>query len=326
MEDDIRKVKQTDSGVFSSRLEALISAALQDGVLTEKEKTILKKRVEAEGENWDEVEMIIEARLAEMQSNPEDKQINKVSIEKHVAVQQPKSHVKYEILPEGLKVIQRRIEYKSFEGIIFPSSANKIENIAFISCSSLKTIDFSQCTQLEEIGDNAFYGCIKLESVILPPALKRIGEEFYNCSSLKTIDFSQCTQLEEIGDQAFYQCALKEIVIPDSVEVIGRSAFASNKLESATIGKLAKNYFYEERQTILGNNPYLKELTFRSKVAEYTGAKSLTSVCFDDTVKELGTWAVAECSNLEKVVIPESVEKIGYGAFFSCKELSSIEQ
>ena len=51
----------------------------------------------------------------------------------------------------------------------------------------------------------------------------------------------------------------------------------------------------------------------------------MTSVCFDDTVKELGTWAVAECSNLEKVVIPESVEKIGYGAFFSCKELSSIE-
>ena len=179
---------------------------------------------------------------------------------------------------------------------------------------------------MEEIGDKAFYEFIKLESVILPPTIKRIGKSsFYKCSSLKTIDFSQCTQLEEIGDQAFYKCALKEIVIPDSVEVIGRSAFASNKLESATIGKLAKNYFYEERQTILGNNPYLKELTFRSKVAEYTGAKSLTSVCFDDTVKELGKWAVAECSNLEKVVIPESVEKIGYGAFVGCYKLSYIE-
>ena len=51
------------SGLFSPRLEALINSALQDGVLTEQEKTILKKRVEKEGEDWDEVEMIINSRL-----------------------------------------------------------------------------------------------------------------------------------------------------------------------------------------------------------------------------------------------------------------------
>ena len=58
-----------DDGMFSARLEALISSALKDGVLTEKEREVIKHRAEAEGENWDEVEMIIESRLAEMQSN-----------------------------------------------------------------------------------------------------------------------------------------------------------------------------------------------------------------------------------------------------------------
>jgi len=51
------------SGLFSPRLEALINSALQDGVLTEQEKAILKKRAEKEGEDWDEVEMIINSRL-----------------------------------------------------------------------------------------------------------------------------------------------------------------------------------------------------------------------------------------------------------------------
>ena len=59
------------SGIFSDRLEALIAAALQDGVLTEKERELLKRRAEKEGEDWDEVEMIIEARLAEMQTEKE---------------------------------------------------------------------------------------------------------------------------------------------------------------------------------------------------------------------------------------------------------------
>ena len=59
------------SGIFSDRLEAMIAAALQDGVLTDKERELLKRRAEKEGEDWDEVEMIIEARLAEMQTEKE---------------------------------------------------------------------------------------------------------------------------------------------------------------------------------------------------------------------------------------------------------------
>jgi len=63
----VESEQKSDGGVFSARLEALINSALQDGVLTEQEKNILKKRAEKEGEDWDEVEMIINARLAERQ-------------------------------------------------------------------------------------------------------------------------------------------------------------------------------------------------------------------------------------------------------------------
>ena len=68
--EEAKPVDKSTSGseVFSARLEALISAVLQDGVFTEQEKAIIKRHVEKEGEDWDEVEMIISARLAEIQN------------------------------------------------------------------------------------------------------------------------------------------------------------------------------------------------------------------------------------------------------------------
>ena len=67
-------VKETDDHdefnvgkMFSDRIENLISAALQDGVLTDKEEEILKRRVEKEGEDWDEVELYIQSLLQKRQ-------------------------------------------------------------------------------------------------------------------------------------------------------------------------------------------------------------------------------------------------------------------
>lgn len=51
------------SGLFSPRMEVLINSALRDGVLTDQEKAVLKRRAEKEGEDWDEIEMIINSRL-----------------------------------------------------------------------------------------------------------------------------------------------------------------------------------------------------------------------------------------------------------------------
>ena len=55
--------------MYSDTLEALIKAALVDGELTEKEKQILMKRAEAEGVDLDEFEMVLSARLFEVQNS-----------------------------------------------------------------------------------------------------------------------------------------------------------------------------------------------------------------------------------------------------------------
>lgn len=49
--------------MYSEKLEELISLALSDGILTEEKRNIIKRRAEKEGEDVDEVMMIVESRL-----------------------------------------------------------------------------------------------------------------------------------------------------------------------------------------------------------------------------------------------------------------------
>ena len=52
--------------MFSKELEEFIEAALADGVLTEKERAVLYKRAQAEGVDPDELDVIVEGRLAKI--------------------------------------------------------------------------------------------------------------------------------------------------------------------------------------------------------------------------------------------------------------------
>lgn len=59
--------------MYDERIEQLISAALADGVLTEKEKQILFKRAQEQGIDLDEFEMVLDARLVELQKAEKEK-------------------------------------------------------------------------------------------------------------------------------------------------------------------------------------------------------------------------------------------------------------
>lgn len=53
--------------MYNEQIEALISAALADGMLTEKEKQVLFKKAQAQGIDLDEFEIILDARLVELE-------------------------------------------------------------------------------------------------------------------------------------------------------------------------------------------------------------------------------------------------------------------
>lgn len=59
--------------MYNEQLEELIDAALEDGVLTEKEKQVLFKRAQSMGIDLDEFEMVLDARLVKLQKEEKSK-------------------------------------------------------------------------------------------------------------------------------------------------------------------------------------------------------------------------------------------------------------
>lgn len=55
--------------MYNEKIEALIKAALADGVLTEKEKQVLFRRAQEQGIDLDEFEMVLDAKLVELKKS-----------------------------------------------------------------------------------------------------------------------------------------------------------------------------------------------------------------------------------------------------------------
>ena len=122
------------SGLFSPRMEALINSAIQDGVLTEQEKAILKKRAEKDGEDWDEVEMIINSRL------PRQEQVS------------PKKAVEL----SDIKRAHLFLSFKSYEGDDYAYLFLIDDNQFYATDENLNTPEIPSSDYFEDLDD---YDC-----------------------------------------------------------------------------------------------------------------------------------------------------------------------
>ena len=124
-----------------------------------------------------------------------------------------------------------RIAERAFAGnagiveVVIGNQVREIHEGAFYGCSSIKTVDMSQCKGLAALENSAFTECISLLTVKLPSSLKEIGDmAFYNCYRLKSIDMP--TELVRIGESAFKNCdRLMSVKLCSKVESIGFEAF-----------------------------------------------------------------------------------------------------
>lgn len=139
-----------------------------------------------------------------------------------------------------------------------------------------------------------------------------------------------------------------KVVIPGTVKVIGKEAFAASRIETLIIEegveRIEEEAFRDCRIADLSLPHYsLKSIgdrAFRGNVLrrlelpqqlEYLGAaafafcrnSTLESVSIPGTVKRIGAAAFSECS-VETVFLQEGVEEIGEEAFSGCYHLAEI--
>ena len=102
-----------------------------------------------------------------------------------------------------------------------------IADYGFEYNDSITSVDFSNASQLDYIGIDAFRECTSISSeIIFPETVTSMGERaFQGCTSIPSIVMN--ANVDTIPKQCFYQCSsLETVVLPDSLTTINGFAFA----------------------------------------------------------------------------------------------------
>ncbi len=202
---------------------------------------------------------------------------------------------------EGLVIIDGWLVACKNEKIstVVNSSIVGVADYAFVGdYAMLNAVDLSS---VKYIGGGAFFGCPALAVAHFGNSLLKIGNEaFATCKALRDVQLGN--SLTHIGDYAFTDCtAFSTLALPDTVERIGTYAFNGTGFVDDEYGVVYLSNATGDSFWIVGigdmyaSNPVIKE-----------GTKGIANYSFVD------------CSMLGNVILPDSLEYIGVGAFNGC--------
>ena len=191
-----------------------------------------------------------------------------------------------------------------------PNSVTSIGENAFFDCQNLNSIVIPN--SITNIGESAFCGCISLASITIPNSVIDIGEwAFGECISLASCTIGN--GVRSIGYAAFYGCIFTSITIPQSVTNIGEWAFgACYALTSISIEN--GNTQYDSRD----NCNAIIETATNTLIA------GCQNTIIPNSVTSIGEEAFAACLSLTSITIPSSVMNIGDFAFDYCLSLTTV--
>lgn len=225
---------------------------------------------------------------------------------------------------------------RNLASVTFPDSVTTVGSRVFFSCPELTNVVIG--SGMFEVGDRMFASCTGLTHITIPDGIDRIGvSAFQGCSRLASVTFS--ANVTEIADRAFLSCTnLAQIALPDRLARIGRSAFGGclrladvtfphHSFVSTDFGAFAGCVGLTN--VTLGNGVGLSAYVFngcdrlRSINAEpsHSYYTSIDGVLFS---KDQSTLIQYPPGKSGSYVVPDSVTAIGFGAFLSVPDLTSI--
>ena len=207
--------------------------------------------------------------------------------------------------------------HTSVSSFVIPGSVNEIGRAILAGCTKLKTLTIPYVGKTisaegEEAKLGYFFGTSSYNGT---EAVTQNGTTYYIPTALVKV---VVTKAVKIGDFAFYGMKnLTGIVLPDTVETIGTSAFVScSKLERMTLNNV----------TVIGSSAFqgctsLKAVTFGNKLktigAAAFASTKLQTVDLPSTVTEIGANAFNGISNLRIIIVRTTVTVLTYNTSFN---------
>ena len=216
--------------------------------------------------------------------------------------------------------------------------------------NKIKIVDLRGMTDLSRIDQQAFYsGSIDTVLISGCEKLREINLNAFASNSIDTLSFVGCSSLRIIGDNAFYSNSIDTVDLSscDSLTSIGESAFASNSMSAFRLpAPIIPNFIAWQDDNGNNYNPGDKPNDLNSSyqaLSPYTLTDNdvvvengiIVSCSYDfvanlitipDTLDEqkiIGTGnAVFKKKNIKGIILPESIETIGYNSFANNKILN----
>ena len=247
---------------------------------------------------------------------------------------------------ESVSVAEGNAAYKAVDGVLYTADGLKLMQYPCAKGEKSYTVPEG----VEMIMDAAFAGGIEegksaLEEVTLPQSLRVIGSVAFTYANLREVEIPD--GVDSIGDQAFDGCAeLEKVTVgkglrrfgydvfsyygddddvvgggedephPDPGMMVMRKIMASGAKTATSTG--------DKLTTVVWNAVRANDLGVDSYDGPFYGREAITDVTFGEEVEYIPAYMLADQTELKRVRIPASVEKIGRSAFSYCLGLEEI--
>ncbi len=238
-------------------------------------------------------------------------------------------------IPAGLANRFPSNNKENLEEVII-NGGSKIEAYSFNNCTKLKKVTLPE--GVETILKYAFSNCYSLLSIEIPSTLTGCAIEA----------FENCYRLAEVVDKSQGQTVATNAIIPNLkhvstdasiIDYVDDFAFLTVDSESYLIGYVGEATDIVLPESYNGGNYKLNNNAFYNTSAEsivingvdeiqdsaFEGCGSIVKVVIGDSVKRIGAYAFKYCNNLRVVDIGNGVTAIGEQAFYNCSSLISIK-
>lgn len=238
------------------------------------------------------------------------------------------------IIPDAADAIDARIISNTYSNevgvIVFDQGVTSIGKKAFSSCKKLKSITIP--TGVKAIETEAFLCCEYMKHVTIPQSVTKIGEgAFGYCRSLEQVSIG--SGVMDIGNNPFRGCDKLVSFRGKYATDDGRALIKDGILISYAKGNRMLSYIIPDSVTIIGKSAFqhcgLSNITIPESVImiqeeAFYNCRNLHVISIPDNVKTIEAEAFSACVGLTNISIGKNVMNIGVKAFFRCKALANI--
>ena len=223
------------------------------------------------------------------------------------------------IVPDGVTELAPCLfwDNQTIEKVVLPSTLVNISGDTFYNCYNLEKVNIPQNVRF--MGNNPFAGCPKIKIVNESKFFNVVDGVLYNKDFTRLIyypisktekNYKIDNRCKIIGKHSFYLCDnLEEVEIPTSVIKLENNPFSG--CEHLKVVNKSNNYHIEN--SVIYDRDY-------SSVIGCINSIDTDELILKD-VKRICRNSFWNCKGIKKIVLPQTLEKIGYNPFVGCSNI-----